>query len=126
MATRTRKGSGSDPDLKSVPAAEFSDNDVPPAGDSMVNLGDAAAAAVANISEGVDQEALDGTDYTKVKFVGISMDSLEENVPRLGEERTFIVKGRCIGSGTQLSKQDGHEKKYVQIDVSSVKYADDE
>lgn len=83
-------------------------------------LGDAALAAIGEDSmDGALQEPLDGTDYLKVKFVGMSMDSLEDSIP-LGAEMTFIVKARCIGEGTDISKQDGHKKRFVKMDVSSV------
>lgn len=90
-------------------------------GENVVSLGDAAQSALDSYGEdGAVQEPLDGTDYLKVKFMGMSMDSLEDEI-QLGEMKTFIVEARCIGTGTDLSKQDGHQKRFAKMDVQSVK-----
>ena len=89
--------------------------------DNVVSLGEAAQSALSEFSEeGAEQEALEGTDYLKVKFMGMSMDSLEDDIA-LGAMMTFTVQARCIGEGTDISKQDGHKKRFVKMDVQSVK-----
>ena len=89
--------------------------------EDLVQLGDAAAAAIGDAVDGAAiQDPLEGTDYLKVKFVGMSMDSLEDTI-QLGSNLTFVVQARCIGEGTDLSKVDGHEKRFVKMDVQSVK-----
>ena len=86
----------------------------------LVPLGEAAQQALSEFGDDAAvQEPLDGTDYLKVKFVGMSMDSLEDEIP-LGKEMTFLVRARCIGDGNEMSKQDGHIKRFVKMDVSSV------
>jgi hypothetical protein len=93
--------------------------------EGMGKLGDAALAALDDFSDGAaEQEPLDGTDYLKVKFLGMSMDSLEDDIP-LGQELTFLVRARCIGEGTDISKQDGHKKRFRKMDVQSVKIFND-
>ncbi|QOP66226.1 hypothetical protein SEA_DANIELLEIGNACE_86 [Arthrobacter phage DanielleIgnace] len=86
-----------------------------------VKLGDAAQAAFGENLEGLSgtQEELDGTDFLKVKFVGMSMDSLDREIG-LGDEYTFLVKARCTGNGTDLAKTDGHQRRFVKMDVNSV------
>ena len=87
-------------------------------------LGDAAQSALSDIVDGAAvQDPLEGTDYLKVKFVGMSMDSLDDDIS-LGDQITFTVQARCIGNGVDLSKQDGHEKRYVKMDVQSVVISD--
>jgi hypothetical protein len=89
--------------------------------EGMVSLGDAATSALSEFGdEGSTQDPLDGTDYLKVKFMGMSMDSLEDEI-ELGSMMTFTVQARCIGEGTDISKQDGHKKRFVKMDVQSVK-----
>ena len=104
-------------------AVQDPDAEIQPDGsdiDDKNNLGDAAAAALDGFDDGAaEQEALDGTDYLKVKFVGMSMDSLEDDIP-LGKELVFVVRARCIGEGTDISKQDGHRKRFRKMDVQSV------
>ena len=91
-----------------------------------VTLADAAASAFGENLEGLSgtQEELDGTDFLKVKFVGMSMDSLEDSI-ELGDEFTFVVRARCVGEGTDLAKTDGHKRRFVKMDVSSVVIKDD-
>ncbi|QGJ96517.1 hypothetical protein SEA_BEATUSCOMEDENTI_78 [Arthrobacter phage BeatusComedenti] len=93
--------------------------------EGMGKLGEAASAALDEYADGTaEQEPLDGTDYLKVKFLGMSMDSLEDDIP-LGQELTFLVRARCIGEGTDISKQDGHKKRFRKMDVQSVKIFND-
>jgi hypothetical protein len=89
--------------------------------DNVVSLGEAAQSALHEFGDdGAVQEPLEGTDYLKVKFMGMSMDSLDEDI-ELGSLMTFTVEARCIGEGTDISKTDGHKKRFVKMDVQSVK-----
>lgn len=93
--------------------------------ENVVSLGEAAQSALSEFGDdSATQDALDGTDYLKVKFMGMSMDSLEEEIA-LGSMMTFTVEARCIGEGTDISKQDGHKKRFVKMDVQSVKIVTD-
>lgn len=92
-------------------------------GSGPVSLADAAGAALSSVpdDDGAAQETLDGTDYTKVKFVGMSFDSLgKEDAPRIGDEMTFLVRARCVASGDEASKRDGGIRHVVKMDVQSV------
>lgn len=90
----------------------------------MTTLGEAAASAFGDLeSIGGAQEALDGTEYLKVRFVGMSMDSLDDEIG-LGDELTFVVRARCVGEGTDLAKTDGHKRRFVKMDVQSVTIKD--
>ena len=83
-----------------------------------VGLGEAAAAAVSHIGD-PSQEALDGMEnVNKVKFVGMSMDSLED-LPKIGTEMTFTVRARCVGTGEE-EMRDGHIRHFAKMDVLSV------
>lgn len=90
----------------------------------MTTLGEAAASAFGDL-EGIPgtQEALDGTEYLKVRFVGMSMDSLDDEI-ELGQELTFVVRARCVGEGVDLAKTDGHKRRFVKMDVQSVTIKD--
>lgn len=94
-------------------------------GQDVTTLGEAAASAFGENLEGIGgaQETLEGTDYLKVRFVGMSMDSLDDEIS-LGDELTFIVRARCVGEGTDLAKTDGHKRKFVKMDVQSVTIKD--
>lgn len=100
------------------PEADGESTELP---EGVVSLGDAATSALSEFGgeNGVEQDPLEGTDYLKVKFVGMSMDSLEDEIA-LGSLLTFTVEARCIGEGTDISKQDGHKKRFVKMDVQSV------
>lgn len=91
----------------------------------VTTLGEAAASAFGDNLEGIHgaQETLDGTEYLKVRFVGMSMDSLDDEIG-LGDELTFIVRARCVGEGTDLAKTDGHKRRFVKMDVQSVTIKD--
>lgn len=86
------------------------------------SLGEVAAAGLHAVTEeqGGIQEALDGVNPTKVKFVGMSFDSLEETI-KIGDELVFVVRARCIGLGDEASKRDGSIRHTVKMDVASVK-----
>ena len=85
-----------------------------------VGLGDAAMAALTEMTEtaGAAQTEFENMDYAKVKFVGMSFDSLETNIV-IGDEHTFLVRARCVGTGDEALK-DGHIRHVVKMDVSSV------
>lgn len=84
-----------------------------------VSLGDAAAQALDSMGDEMGaQQVLDGTDYAKVKFVGMSYDSLETEF-KIGDEATFLVRARCVGSGDE-EMRDGHIRHVVKMDVRSV------
>jgi hypothetical protein len=84
------------------------------------DLGAAAGAALAAVPDhdGSAIEPLEGTDYTKVKFVGVAFDELE-NAPKIGDELAFNVRGRCVGVGEE-QMADGHIRKTAKIKTFSV------
>lgn len=86
-----------------------------------VTLADAAASAFGENLEGLSgsQEELDGMEYTKAKFVGMSYDSLDREI-EIGDEITFLVKARCVGKGDEERKTDHRINTYVKMDVQSV------
>lgn len=65
------------------------------------------------------QEVLDDTDFTKVKFVGMSFDSLEDDI-KIGTEMEFRVRARCVGVADEARKSDGGIRHVVKMDVQSV------
>lgn len=83
-----------------------------------VQLGDAAKAALADVADGT-QSVLEETNFTKVKFVGMSFDSLDAGI-NIGDEMTFLVRARCIGTADEASKRDGAIRHVVKMDVQSV------
>lgn len=93
-----------------------------------VALGDAAAAAIGTLGD-PSQEPLDGTEFAKVKFVGMAFDSLRAEDARdevkIGDELTFIVRARCVGTGDEANKRDGSIRHIVKMDVQSVIKKDD-
>lgn len=94
---------------------EFAKNE---ADDNVVGLGDAAATAVSHIGD-PSQHALEGMEnLNKVKFVGMSMDSLDD-LPKIGDEVTFLVRTRCVGTGEE-EMRDGHVRHFAKMDVQSV------
>lgn len=87
-----------------------------------VALGDAAQEALADLAGGEfagTQDVLEDTDYLKVRFVGMAFDSLEKDI-RIGDEKTFLVRARCIGTAEEASKQDGSIRHIAKMDVQSV------
>lgn len=87
---------------------------------AQVNLGDAATAGLGVFTDGsgATQEEFDGMDYSKVRFVGLSFDSLDQDI-KIGDEHTFTVRARCVGAGDEEMK-DGHVRHVVKMDVKSV------
>lgn len=86
-----------------------------------VSLAEAAASAFGENLEGLSgsQEELDGMDYTKARFVGMSYDTLDKEIS-IGDEITFLVKARCVGKGDEERKADHRINTYVKMDVQSV------
>lgn len=87
-----------------------------------VRLGDAAQSALSDLSDGEyagTQDVLADTDFLKVRFVGMSFDSLDKSV-KIGDEMTFLVRARCIGTAEEASKQDGSIRHIAKMDVQSV------
>lgn len=80
------------------------------------DLGDVAQDALDGLEE---QEVLDGTDFTKIKFVGMSTDVVEDTL-KIGDVEYFVVRARCVGTGTE-EMADGHQRQYRKMKVESVK-----
>lgn len=92
------------------------------AGHEPVSLGAAAQEALGNLGGSEyagTQEVLEDTDYLKVKFVGMSFDSLDKGI-KIGDEQTFTVRARCIGTAEEASKVDGQIRHIAKMDVQSV------
>lgn len=71
-----------------------------------------------NVTQLPGQEPLDGTDYVKVKFVGMSLDALDEDF-KIGDEVEFVVRARCKGHGEE-EMADGHTREFAKMKVNSV------
>lgn len=81
-----------------------------------MSLGEAADAGLTNLGE---QDALDGMESaTKIKFVGMSYDTLDD-APTIGSEVVFLVRGRVVGHG-QEEMADGHVRETAKVKVLSV------
>lgn len=83
---------------------------------------DLGAAAGAGFDDDVDQPAL-VPEGTKVRFVGVNFEDTE-NRWKLGDEVTFLVKGRIVGD-TEEIMADGHHRNTLKVDVRSVMPADE-
>ena len=85
-----------------------------------VSLAEAAESALSDAAEadGAAQAMLEGTEYTKVKFVGMSFDTLSTDV-KIGDEMTFIVKGRVKGVADEEDAK-GNVNHVAKVKVSSV------
>lgn len=85
-----------------------------------VSLGDAAQSALGEIAEqdGAARETLEGTDYTKIKFVGMSFDTLDTDV-KIGDEMEFVVRGRVKGVADEEDAK-GNVNHVAKVKVSSV------
>lgn len=78
-------------------------------------LAEAAQAALS----GDEDDPFEGMENTtKVKFVGMAMDSLEDDM-RIGTEYAFIVRARCVGVGDE-AMTDGHVRHTAKMKVESV------
>lgn len=85
-----------------------------------VSLADAAQSALAGVEDedGAARETLDGTDYTKIKFVGMSFDTLDTEI-KIGDEMQFVVKGRVKGVADEEDAK-GNVNHVAKVKVSSV------
>jgi len=63
-----------------------------------------------------EQQQLDGTDYAKVKFVGMAWELVD--VPQLRDEITFKVTGTVVAIGEEVMKDD--VRKIAKVKVTSV------
>lgn len=89
-------------------------------GSGPVSLAEAAESALGDIEEqdGAAQAVLEGTDYTKIKFVGMSFDTLDTDV-KIGDEMTFTVRGRVKGVADEEDAK-GNVNHVAKVKVSSV------
>jgi hypothetical protein len=63
-----------------------------------------------------EQQQLEGTDYAKVKFVGMAWELVD--VPQLRDEITFKVTGIVVAIGEEVMKDD--VRKVAKVKVTSV------
>lgn len=81
------------------------------------DLGMIAAGSLAN---GEHQDALEGTNFTKVRFTGMGYNALEADL-KIGDELTFLVTARCVGIGDEAVRKDEDQIRHVaKMDVQSV------
>lgn len=104
-----------------VPYIEDEDGFAEPAPDDgdvadVVSLADAARAANTGETDPT-QEHLDGTNFAKVKFVGMAWESAE--IPGLKDEVEFTVKGTVVGHGQQVMA-DGDIREVATVKVTEV------
>lgn len=90
----------------------------------MAETGDLAAAAAEGMDDdGTEGQAhLPGTDFARVKFVGMAWETAA--VPTLKEEVTFIVRGLCVGHGEEVMA-DGDVREIAKVKVLSVVRSED-
>lgn len=82
-------------------------------------LGDVAKAALDADGTGPEQPALPETDSRKISFVGTSYDDLNIEGIAMGQEMTFLVRGRIVELGDkQLA--DKHVRPFGKLKVESV------
>lgn len=82
-----------------------------------LDLGKIAAGSLANSEH---QDALEGTNYTKVRFTGMGYNALEADL-KIGDELTFLVTARCVGIGDEAIRKDEDQIRHVaKMDVQSV------
>src|SRR6476620_1119739 len=91
-----------------------------------VSLADAAQSALSSVGEedGAAQETLDGTDYTKIKFVGMSFDTLNTDV-KIGDEMSFTVRGR-VKAVIEEEDAKGNVNHVAKVKVESVVPVDEQ
>lgn len=65
----------------------------------------------------MSEQPLDGTDYAKVKFVGMAFDDLDRQIG-IGDELVLSVRARCVGVG-QEQMHDG-VRRIVKMRTTSV------
>lgn len=85
----------------------------------LVSLADAAQEASGYLVETATQEPLDGTDTLKIKFVGVSFDSIDMDL-KIGTEMAFLVTGRVVGRSEEESKRDHMLRHTAKFEVGSV------
>ena len=66
-----------------------------------------------------EQQQLEGTDYAKVKFVGMSWELVD--VPHLRDEVVFKVTGMVVSVGEEVMKDD--VRKVAKVKVTGVEPA---
>lgn len=66
-----------------------------------------------------DQDHLPGTNYAKVKFVGMAFEQVD--CPDLLEEVVFKVTGRVVSVGREVMKDD--VRKVAKVQVTAVEQA---
>lgn len=66
-----------------------------------------------------EEQHLPGTDYCKVKFVGMSWELVSE--PELRDDVVFKVTGTVVGLGEEVLKDD--VRKVAKVKVTSVEPA---
>lgn len=62
-----------------------------------------------------EQEPIEGLEATRVKFVGMAADSLDD-LPEIDDEMTFMVRARCTGRGKERMK-DGELRATARMEV---------
>lgn len=67
-------------------------------------------------AKGEEQQHLEGTDYAKVKFVGMAWELVD--VPQLRDEIVFKVTGTVVAIGEEVMKDD--VRKIAKVKVTSV------
>lgn len=78
-----------------------------------------ADAALAGLPPGeATQDQFDETNFAKVKFVGMSFDTLDHDM-KIGDEAHFLVRARCVGTGDE-EMNDGHVRTVAKMRVLSV------
>lgn len=108
-AEKAAEEAGDDPVEDEAP---YIDDD----GADVVSLADAAKGAMSSEPEPT-QEHLDGTNYAKVKFVGMAWESAE--IPGLKDEVEFTVRGTVVGHGQQVMA-DGDIREIATVKVTEV------
>ena len=66
-----------------------------------------------------DQDHLPGTNYAKVKFVGMAFEQVD--CPDLLDEVVFKVTGRVVSVGREVMKDD--VRRVAKIQVTAVEQA---
>ncbi len=108
-AEKAAEEAGDDPVEDEAP---YIDDD----GADVVSLADAAKGAMSSEPEPT-QEHLDGTNYAKVKFVGMAWESAE--IPGLKDDVEFTVRGTVVGHGQQVMA-DGDIREIATVKVTEV------
>lgn len=108
-AEKAAEEAGDDPVEDEAP---YIDDD----GADVVSLADAAKGAMSSEPEPT-QEHLDGTNYAKVKFVGMAWESAE--IPGLKDDVEFAVKATVVGHGQQVMA-DGDIREVATVKVTEV------